>query len=154
MHLAQESEERQDRRQPRLDAIAGAFAGCVARFLLGPLDVVKIRFQVQIEPISANLKASRLPAHYTGFANAFATIIREEGIQVCPHALRMAESPQSPRVTESACCGRGFGGEPFQVCCLLCRTQLSSSWHYSNVLTWSTSSDFQVNLHALLVAAH
>ena len=29
-----------------LDAAAGAAAGCVARFVVGPLDVLKIRFQV------------------------------------------------------------------------------------------------------------
>lgn len=30
-----------------LDAASGATAGCVARFVVGPLDVVKIRFQVR-----------------------------------------------------------------------------------------------------------
>ncbi len=34
-----------------VDATAGAVAGCIARFLVGPLDVIKIRFQVQLEPI-------------------------------------------------------------------------------------------------------
>ena len=30
-----------------LDAVAGAAAGCVARFVVGPLDVLKIRFQAR-----------------------------------------------------------------------------------------------------------
>ena len=31
-----------------LDAVAGATAGCVARFVVGPLDVLKIRFQASM----------------------------------------------------------------------------------------------------------
>ena len=34
----------------RLSATAGALAGAVARFVVGPLDVIKIRFQVQSSP--------------------------------------------------------------------------------------------------------
>ncbi len=64
-----------------LDASAGALAGCVARFVVGPLDVIKIRFQVQLEPImSSGAHAQR--SKYTGFMQAFATIMREEGVQV------------------------------------------------------------------------
>lgn len=72
------------KRDPRVDAAAGALAGTVARLIVGPLDVVKIRFQVQVEPIRrAALQAgATLPSHYTGFVNAFKTIVREEGIQV------------------------------------------------------------------------
>lgn len=32
-------------------AVAGALAGCVTRAILSPVDVVKIRFQLQLEPI-------------------------------------------------------------------------------------------------------
>ena len=31
-----------------LDAVAGATAGCIARFVVGPLDVLKIRFQASM----------------------------------------------------------------------------------------------------------
>ena len=67
-----------------VDAAAGAIAGCIARFLTGPLDVIKIRFQVQLEPIaSSGVKASAEAAKskYTGFAQAFGTILKEEGVQ-------------------------------------------------------------------------
>lgn len=33
-------------------AMAGAFAGGVSRVVVAPLDVVKIRMQVQVEPVS------------------------------------------------------------------------------------------------------
>ena len=64
------------------DAIAGALSGGVSRFAVGPLDVLKIRFQIQIEPISTQF-ATRRPK-YTGILQAFQTIIREEGITVDP----------------------------------------------------------------------
>lgn len=62
-----------------LDATAGALAGCIARFVTGPLDVIKIRFQVQLEPIKG---APGIQSKYTGFAQAFGTILKEEGITV------------------------------------------------------------------------
>ncbi|KAG2497711.1 hypothetical protein HYH03_004448 [Edaphochlamys debaryana] len=68
-----------------IDASAGAIAGAIARFLTGPLDVVKIRFQVQLEPIAgAQAQAQReglRRSKYTGFGQALTTIVREEGIQ-------------------------------------------------------------------------
>jgi solute carrier family 25 thiamine pyrophosphate transporter 19 len=32
--------------------ISGACSGCATRFITQPFDVIKIRFQLQIEPIS------------------------------------------------------------------------------------------------------
>ena len=32
-------------------AAAGAVAGCLTRALLSPIDILKIRFQLQLEPI-------------------------------------------------------------------------------------------------------
>lgn len=84
-----------------IDATAGAIAGCIARIIIGPLDVIKIRFQVQLEPImvsginniisgsnssigggSSGPGSVARQSKYTGFGQAFKTIVREEGIQV------------------------------------------------------------------------
>lgn len=68
------------------DAVAGAVSGCVARFVVGPLDVLKIRFQVQTEPVSR--AAGKLATgggagpKYTGMGQALVTIVKEEGITV------------------------------------------------------------------------
>jgi solute carrier family 25 thiamine pyrophosphate transporter 19 len=61
-----------------LDALAGAAAGCINRVVVAPLDLVKIRLQVQLEPVVGASAVSK----YTGFANALATVLREEGVLV------------------------------------------------------------------------
>ncbi|XP_015927484.1 mitochondrial thiamine pyrophosphate carrier [Parasteatoda tepidariorum] len=55
---------------------AGAVSGFVTRTLFQPLDVIKIRFQLQIEPIDGSRKSK-----YHGMAHAFKCILKEEGIQ-------------------------------------------------------------------------
>ena len=57
--------------------LAGALSGAIARFVIGPLDVLKIRFQVQVEPIQRLSKSK-----YTSIPQAFRLILKEEGIQV------------------------------------------------------------------------
>ncbi|XP_004342772.1 thiamine pyrophosphate carrier 1 protein [Capsaspora owczarzaki ATCC 30864] len=54
-------------------AISGAVAGAVARCAIAPLDVLKIRFQLQLEPAAGKAK-------YTGILQALRLIVREEGI--------------------------------------------------------------------------
>ena len=66
-----------DRPAPPPPPARSALAGAVARFVVGPLDVLKIRFQVQLEPIAAGVKAS----HYTSMRQALVTIVQEEGIK-------------------------------------------------------------------------
>ncbi|CAL1677855.1 unnamed protein product [Lasius platythorax] len=62
--------------EPNLDyAIAGAASGFITRFLCQPLDVIKIRFQLQVEPIS-KCHISK----YTSVSQAFLLILREEGV--------------------------------------------------------------------------
>jgi solute carrier family 25 thiamine pyrophosphate transporter 19 len=63
-------------------AVAGAVAGAVARVVVGPLDVLKIRFQVQLEPIARAAAGGARAAKYWSLRQAVATIAREEGIQV------------------------------------------------------------------------
>ncbi|PIK51602.1 putative mitochondrial thiamine pyrophosphate carrier [Apostichopus japonicus] len=56
--------------------LAGASSGFFTRLLLQPLDVLKIRFQLQSEPIS---KASPF-SKYHGIRQAVSCIYREEGL--------------------------------------------------------------------------
>ncbi len=81
------SAAKQTKSNPVTDATAGAIAGCAARFVVGPLDVIKIRFQVQLEPIAkraVGLDPTSLASKYTGLRQALTTIVKEEGIKVWP----------------------------------------------------------------------
>ena len=53
--------------------MAGAIAGASARVCVAPLDVVKIRLQVQLEAGAAG--------KYRGLTHAVSTILREEGVR-------------------------------------------------------------------------
>lgn len=65
-------------------AVSGAISGAISRFVVGPLDVMKIRFQVQLEPIKDSIVRSGdhvLHSKYTSLRQAVATVVKEEGIQ-------------------------------------------------------------------------
>nr|GMD90979.1 mitochondrial thiamine diphosphate carrier 2-like [Ipomoea batatas] len=66
-----------------VDATAGAFSGCISRTMTSPLDVIKIRFQVQFEPTSKwpllHKSVYHQPSKYTGMLQATKEIFREEG---------------------------------------------------------------------------
>eukprot|EP00297_Palpitomonas_bilix_P009955 CAMPEP_0113875920 /NCGR_PEP_ID=MMETSP0780_2-20120614/5199_1 /TAXON_ID=652834 /ORGANISM="Palpitomonas bilix" /LENGTH=275 /DNA_ID=CAMNT_0000861941 /DNA_START=238 /DNA_END=1066 /DNA_ORIENTATION=+ /assembly_acc=CAM_ASM_000599 len=57
---------------------AGSFSGGVSRFVAAPFDVLKIRFQVQIEPLA---RAATSVPKYTGLGQAARTILKEEGVK-------------------------------------------------------------------------
>lgn len=57
-------------------ALAGGGSGFITRALCQPLDVLKIRFQLQVEPIS-----NKPTSKYRSFLQAFGLIFREEGVK-------------------------------------------------------------------------
>eukprot|EP00850_Spirogloea_muscicola_P005316 SM000024S07778 [mRNA] locus=s24:477400:479672:+ [translate_table: standard] len=73
--------------RPLVDAIAGAAAGAAARVVVSPLDVIKIRFQVQLEPTGQQLMrqdrsaVAAVASKYTSVLQAAREIYREEGIR-------------------------------------------------------------------------
>ncbi|XP_057734805.1 mitochondrial thiamine diphosphate carrier 2-like [Arachis stenosperma] len=67
-----------------IDSSAGAISGGISRTVTSPLDVIKIRFQVQLEPTSSWAllrKDLAAPSKYTGIFQASKDIFREEGFQ-------------------------------------------------------------------------
>jgi solute carrier family 25 thiamine pyrophosphate transporter 19 len=60
-------------------AVAGAVSGAVTRASASPLDILKIRFQLQIENMKQTGKG-HLPK-YTGVGQAVGLIWKEEGIK-------------------------------------------------------------------------
>lgn len=56
--------------------LCGASAAFLSRIFTQPVDVCKIRFQLQIEPI----RRGELTSKYQGLSQAFGLIIKEEGI--------------------------------------------------------------------------
>ncbi|EDV37232.1 uncharacterized protein Dana_GF11531 [Drosophila ananassae] len=59
-----------------MQALGGGTAGAVTRFLTQPFDVLKIRFQMQVEPLGEH-KASK----YRGVMHAFKALYVEEGFR-------------------------------------------------------------------------
>ncbi|RWS06466.1 mitochondrial thiamine pyrophosphate carrier-like protein [Dinothrombium tinctorium] len=63
--------------KPSHYAIAGGLSGFFTRATLQPLDVLKIRFQLQVEPIK---RSNRAISKYTGVLQATKSIVVEEGV--------------------------------------------------------------------------
>nr|ABK25070.1 unknown [Picea sitchensis] len=75
-------EEHGQWRRALVDALAGAKAGGISRTVTSPLDVIKIRFQVQLEPTVRLLSPGGVlgVSKYTGIFQATKDILREEGM--------------------------------------------------------------------------
>ncbi|KAJ6853752.1 mitochondrial thiamine pyrophosphate carrier 1 isoform X2 [Iris pallida] len=76
------TEETGQLKRALIDSMAGAISGGISRTVTSPLDVIKIRFQVQLEPTSSWALAHRelyRPSKYTGILQATKDIFREEG---------------------------------------------------------------------------
>ncbi|RZF39580.1 hypothetical protein LSTR_LSTR001101 [Laodelphax striatellus] len=66
-----------DQKKPSLIyAFAGAGSGVLTRALCQPFDVIKIRFQLQVEPITSTSAQSK----YRGTLHCLTTIVQEEGV--------------------------------------------------------------------------
>lgn len=77
-HLKNEGTKRQV-------VLAGGIAGLISRFCIAPLDVVKIRLQLQIHSLSDPLSSSILKGPvYKGTLSTMRAIVRHEGITVSP----------------------------------------------------------------------
>ncbi|XP_010548933.1 PREDICTED: mitochondrial thiamine pyrophosphate carrier 1 [Tarenaya hassleriana] len=78
-----ESSEPGQLKRAVIDASAGAVAGAVSRSVTSPLDVIKIRFQVQLEPTASwalTQKDSPVRPKYNGLLQTTKDIFREEGL--------------------------------------------------------------------------
>ncbi|KAF3338372.1 mitochondrial thiamine pyrophosphate carrier-like protein [Carex littledalei] len=76
-----ESEESGQLNRALVDTLAGAIAGGISRTVTSPLDVIKIRFQVQLEPTTTWTllqKEMYRPSKYRGLQQTTKEIFREE----------------------------------------------------------------------------
>ncbi|XP_055607897.1 mitochondrial thiamine pyrophosphate carrier-like [Uranotaenia lowii] len=68
--------DRKKNEQVHYAALCGGLTGCITRFVCQPLDVLKIRLQLQAEPISTYSAVSK----YRSVPHAIACIYKEEGL--------------------------------------------------------------------------
>lgn len=68
--------DRPKEKDVRYTGLAGGITGCTTRSLCQPFDVIKIRLQLQVEPIHSRSSISK----YRTIPQTIATVYREEGI--------------------------------------------------------------------------
>ncbi|XP_047320054.1 mitochondrial thiamine diphosphate carrier 2-like [Impatiens glandulifera] len=72
-------EEPRRLKRTQIDSTAGAISGAISRTLTSPLDLIKIRFQVQLEPTMIDKNVyNHAPSKYTGILQASKVILKEE----------------------------------------------------------------------------
>ena len=71
----EDKEEKQANNWQRM--VSGAVTGLACRTIVQPLDVIKIRFQLQVEPINKSSNISK----YTGISHTIGVMLREEGVR-------------------------------------------------------------------------
>ncbi|KAF2270509.1 mitochondrial carrier [Lojkania enalia] len=70
-----------DEGSPRQVVLAGAISGLVSRFVIAPLDVIKIRLQLQVHSLSDPLSTYNIQGPvYKGTLSTLKHILREEGL--------------------------------------------------------------------------
>lgn len=85
--LAYDPEHQDDQKRRAWERlVSGAASGIICRTIVQPLDVIKIRFQLQLEPISRHsspLTAGDVhpPGKYTGISHTIRLMWREEGVR-------------------------------------------------------------------------
>ena len=72
--------------------VAGGAAGAVASAIANPSDLMKVRLQT--DGMAKDEAGKLLPKRYTGMANCFMTIVKEEGVVALWTARR--ELPSNP----------------------------------------------------------
>ena len=93
-HLKDEGTKRQV-------VLAGGAAGLISRFCIAPLDVVKIRLQLQIHSLSDPTSHRTVVGPiYKGTLSTMRDIARQEGITVCSRLLVVMafRSPSDPAI--------------------------------------------------------
>ncbi|XP_047334540.1 mitochondrial thiamine diphosphate carrier 2-like [Impatiens glandulifera] len=79
-----EMEEPGQMKRALINSTAGALSGAISRTVTSPLDVIKIRFQVQLEPTTTQVLLHKNifgPSKYTGMVQASKDIFKEEGLR-------------------------------------------------------------------------
>eukprot|EP01116_Phalansterium_solitarium_P021872 TRINITY_DN7000_c0_g1_i1.p1 TRINITY_DN7000_c0_g1~~TRINITY_DN7000_c0_g1_i1.p1 ORF type:complete len:303 (-),score=69.34 TRINITY_DN7000_c0_g1_i1:279-1187(-) len=69
------------KQRPSDEFLAGGISGAITRFLVAPLDVVKIRLQLQTESLRTGGHPGGASPKYAGVAQALRTIATEEGLK-------------------------------------------------------------------------
>ena len=81
------AEHLKDEGTKRQVVLAGGIAGLISRFCIAPLDVVKIRLQLQIHSLSDPISHQGVNGPiYKGTLSTMRAIVKQEGITVrsCP----------------------------------------------------------------------